>query len=107
MNSSATTSSSASGLSVEALRVGDGLGDGEEAGAGDFVLGGAESTDFSEGVGEGFGSGFSGPIGFSGEEGAGFASDFGVGEGEGAACALIQQSKPAQERMARPHRPQF
>src|SRR5947207_6774901 len=100
MNSSATTSSSASGLRVEALRVGDGLGDG----AGDFVFGGAESTGFSEAVGEGFGNGFTGPVGFSGEDGAGFASDFGVGEGEGAACALIQQNKPAQVRMAEPCR---
>src|SRR5476651_967611 len=104
MNSSATPSSSASGLSEEALRVGDGLGEGEEAGAVDFVLGGAESTGFSEGVGEGFGNGFTGPVGFSGEEGVGFASAFGVGEGEGAACALIQQNKPAQVRMAGPCR---
>ena len=97
MNSSATTSSSASGLRVDALRVGDGLGDG-----GDFVFGGAESTGFSEAVGEGVGSGFTGPVGFNGEDGAGFASGF--GEGEGAACALIQQNKPAQVRMAEPCR---
>src|SRR5438445_729660 len=100
MNSSATTSSSASGLSVEVLRADDGLGDEEEAG--DFVLGGAESTDFSEAVGEGFGNGFTGPVGFNGEDGAGFASGF--GEGEDAACALIQQNKPAQVRMAGPCR---
>jgi len=98
MNSSTTTSSSASGLRVDALRVGDGLGDG----AGDFVFGGAESTGFSEAVGEGVGNGFTGPVGFSGEDGAGFASGF--GEGEGAACALIQQNKPAQVRMAKPCR---
>jgi len=103
MNSSATTSSSASGLRVEALRVGDGLGDG----AGDFVLGGAESTGFSEGVGEGFGNGCTGPVGFSGEEGAGFASGFGVGEGEDAACALIQKNKHVQDRMAGPCRRKF
>src|SRR5437588_8091779 len=102
MNSSATTSSSASGLSVEVLRADDGLGDEEEAG--DFVLGGAESTGFSEAVGEGFGNGFTGPVGFNGEDGAGFASGFGEGEGEGAACALIQQNRPAQVRMAEPCR---
>ena len=38
---------------------------------------------------------------------AGFASDFGVGEGVGVACALIQQNKPAQERMAGPCRRKF
>src|SRR5437588_1869028 len=98
MNSSATTSSSASGLRVEVLRVGDGLGDG----AGDFVFGRAESTGFSEAIGEGVGNGFTGPVGFNGEDGAGFASGF--GEGEDAACALIQQNKPAQVRMAGPRR---
>lgn len=89
------------------MRVGDDLGAGDEAGAEDFVFGGAESTGFSAGVGEGFGSGFTGPVGFSGEEGDGFASGFGVGEGEGAACALIQQNKPAQARMAGPCRRKF
>jgi hypothetical protein len=106
MNSSATLSNSTSGLS-EALRDGDGLGEGEEAGAGDFVSGGAESTGFFEGVGEGFGNGFTVPVGFEGEEGAGFASGFGVGEGDGAACTLIQQNKPAQETMAGPCRRKF
>src|ERR1700730_7552233 len=114
MYSSATTSSSASGLSVEALLVGFGEGEaveeGEEEAEGegeDFGLGETDAAGFSEGVGDGFGKGLTGPVGFSGEEGAGFAPGFGVGEGEGAACALIQQNKPAQERMAGPCRRKF
>ena len=70
-------------------------------------MGGAELTGFSEAVGEGFGNGFTGPVGFSGEDGAGFASGFGVGDGEGAAWALIQQNRPAQVRMAGPCRRKF
>ena len=110
MNSSATTSSSASGLSKEALGEGEGFGvrdeeaEGEEAGevegdAEDFGLAGAGATGFAEGVGEALVMGFTGPVGFSGAEGVGFAAGLGVGVGEGVAARPESVRQTASAKM--------
>jgi hypothetical protein len=94
MNSSATVSSSTSGLRA-AVGEGDGFGRGvlatgdeEEAGetegdAEDLGLAGADETGFADGVGDALGRGFTGPVGLSGAEG--FGAGLGVGVGDGAA----------------------
>lgn len=111
MNSSATVSSSTSGLRA-AVGEGDGFGRGvvaagveEEAGeregvAEDFGLAGADGTGFADGVGEAFGNGFTGPVGLSGgAEGVGFAPGLRVGEGEGAAIAMESGRQTASAKM--------
>ena len=112
MYSSATTSSSASGLSGGALGEGDVFGEdfGEDFGEGvgeaaeegvaeDFDLAGTEAVGFGEGVGEALASGFTGPVGFSGAAGVGFAPGLGVGEGEGAAVRLEMARQTASAKM--------
>ena len=104
MYSSATASSSASGLSggegfgdAEGLGEADGFGEGEEEEAGeeppavadgeDFGFEGGETDAFAEGVGDGFGSGLTGPVGRRGA--AGDRLGVGDGDGDGAALAIV------------------
>src|SRR2546423_8827639 len=104
MYSSATRSSSASGLSGGALFVGFGEGEGEgegevaevgeEEGEGeDFGLEGLDG--FSEGEGDALWRGLTGPVGRSG--GAGLA--VGVGEGDGAAARNPTPGQPRSTKM--------
>jgi hypothetical protein len=106
MYSSATTSSSASGFIGGALLAGEDLGEdfgdaegeeeaaADEAGEGegdDFDLG--ERAGFSDGVGEAFCNGFTGPVGRRG--GGGLAAGVGVGEGAAARIAAPKQTSSA------------
>jgi hypothetical protein len=110
MYSSATTSSSASGFIGGGLALfvgedfgedfgegeGDEVGAAEEAGEGDgddFALG--ERAGFSEGVGEVFCNGFTGPVGRRG--GGGLAP--GVGEGDGAAARMAAPKQTSSAKM--------
>src|SRR2546421_741249 len=103
MYSSATKSSSASGLRGGALLVGEdfGEGEGEEAegedvgAGGDFGLG--ERGGFSVGDGEAFCNGLTGPVGRSG--GDGFA--VGVGDGDGAAARIGAARETSSAKMNR------
>jgi hypothetical protein len=73
---------------------GDELGAADEAGEGDgddFDLG--ERAGFSEGLGEAFCKGFTGPVGRRG--GAGLAPGVGVGEGAAATVAVPKQTSSA------------
>src|ERR1041384_1321944 len=92
MYSSATTSSSASGLRAGGVLVGFGEGEAEEEGetAGEaegFGLG--VRAGFSEGAGEAFGRGLTGPVGLRG------GANFGVGEGAAQAAQAARQSSSA------------
>ncbi|HEV2804330.1 MAG TPA: hypothetical protein VGW57_05280 [Chthoniobacterales bacterium] len=108
MYSSATTSSSASGFIGGALLTGEdfaedfGDGEGEEEGAAgaagegdDFCLG--ERAGFSDGDGEVFCNGFTGPVGRSG--GAGLAAGVGEGEGDGAAARVAAPKQSSSAKM--------
>jgi len=93
----------------------EGFGEGEEAAGeaeeSDAGEGEGERDDFgfagdvvglAEGVGDGWASGFTGPVGCSAEEVVGLVEDFGVGEGEGegAAWAPVHARNSAKARTA-------
>lgn len=64
-----------------------------------FGLRGAEAEGFAEGVGDAFSIGLTGPVGFNGGAGVGFAEELGVGEGEGAAIPLESGRQTASAKM--------
>src|SRR3954469_13718209 len=113
MYSSATRSSSASGLSGGGLFVLEGLGEREEEGEGEADESGegagegegeglclGDRVGFSEGVGAPSWRGFTGPVGFKGEA----AVDFGLGDGPGVGDAARRREAPRQGSSAKMER---